>query len=248
MRHVSARTTVLALTLCLAPLTACGDAEAPEEGPAAEATSEVGELVTPPFPVRGELEGLMLTWFDGEGTHVAQRRADVPEAHRDAVRVDSLALAPEARDPDAVFVADLRAPGADGAYPVRRSTRLAFEDRVRAARAEAHAAEAAVASQEVVVFGASWCGACRQAEAYLRERGIPFVEHDIEQDPAARADMQRRARAAGITPDGIPIIDVRGHVMQGFDPQAIERALRETTPAPNSPASPTAPPAGGVTI
>ena len=82
-----------------------------------------------------------------------------------------------------------------------------------------------------MIFGASWCGACRQAEAYFRERGIPFIERDIETDPAAQADMQRRRGGAGIRPTGIPVIDVRGRVMQGFDRAAIERALRETSAA-----------------
>ncbi|GAB4210768.1 MAG: hypothetical protein OHK0013_31820 [Sandaracinaceae bacterium] len=192
--------------------------------------SEAGEVVDPPFAVRGDLEGLLLTWFDAEGPHTAERRDDVPEAARAQVRVDSLSLPPDQRDPDSVFVADLRSPGPDGRYTVRRMSREAFEALARAARPSG--GEAVTTNGEVIVFGASWCGACRQAEAYLRERGVPFVEHDIEEDPAARQDMIRRARAAGIQPDGIPIIDVRGRVLQGFDPAAIDRALRETGGVP----------------
>jgi glutaredoxin len=111
-------------------------------------------------------------------------------------------------------------------------------------------APAAAPSGDIIVFGASWCGACRQAEAYFRGRGIPFVERDIERDPGAREDMQQRARAAGIRATGIPIIDVRGRVMQGFDQAAIERALRETGGIPGTGAGPgTAPaPAPGISI
>ncbi len=221
-----------------------GTASAPVE------LAHVGEAVEPPFAVRGELEGLLLTWFDADGTHTADTLSDVPEGARAEVRVDSLSISPEERDPDSVFVADLRAAGEGGRYAVRRVPREAFEARVRAARTPSAAPgdPAAVAGGEVIVFGASWCGACRQAEAYLTQRGVPFVEHDIEEDPAARQDMYRRARAAGIQPNGIPIIDVRGRVLQGFDPGAIDRALRETGGA--SPAAPSAPPsaAPGVTI
>lgn len=214
----------------------CSGQGASTQGAGGGAEASPGELVEPPFPVRGDLEGLVLTWFDAEGVHTAERRADVPEAARAEVRVDSLTLAPEQRDPDSVFVADLRSPGEGGRYVVRRLPREAFEARIRAARApvagEAAGGTAALASGEVIVFGASWCGACRQAEAFLRERGVPFVEHDIEEDPAARQDMIRRARAAGIQPDGIPIIDVRGRILQGFDAAALDRALRETGGAP----------------
>jgi mycoredoxin len=249
------RALVLALSFALLAL-GCGSGDAGEASPAERADlTSAGEIVEPPFAVRGEVQGLILTWFDAEGTHVAERRSDVPEAARPEVRVDSLSLAPEDRDAEHVLVADLRSPGSGGEYPVRRVSREVFEARVRAARE----ASAAVAQGEVIVFGASWCGACRQAEAYLRQRGVTFEERDIEADPSARQDMMRRARAAGITANGIPVIDIRGRVLQGFDARAIDRALAETggsrapagagsagpSPAPSTPGSP---PAGGVTI
>jgi glutaredoxin len=225
--HATFRLASSVLLALAATLVACGSGE---RAPGAADPAQGGEVVDPPFAVRGDLEGLVLTWFDAEGLHTAERRADVPEAARAEVRVDSLSLSPEQRDPDFVFVADVRSPGPDGRYVVRRMSREAFEARARAARPSA--GETVAASGEVIVFGASWCGACRQAEAHLRERGVPFVERDIEEDPAARQDMIRRARAAGIQPDGIPIIDVRGRVLQGFDPDAIDRALRETGGVP----------------
>ena len=221
---------VLALHLSIV-LTSCGSGDEADPTAAAEGAS-AAEIVTPPFTVRGDLSGLMLTYFDAEGVHTTEQLSEVPEASRALVRVDSLRMAPDDRDPDAVYVADLRAPGEDGNFVVRRMTREGFEAEAQAARPEP---VAVAASGEVIVFGASWCGACRQAEAYLRERNVPFVEHDIEREPEARADMQRRARAAGITANGIPIIDIRGRVMQGFDPGAVDRALRETggtNPAP----------------
>lgn len=248
------RALVLALSLSLVACGSSGDPSAPA-AQGVEDLARAGEVVDPPFAVRGDADGLMLTWFDAEGTHVAERRSDVPESARAEVRVDSLSLAPEDRDPEHVLVADLRTAGEGGRYVVRRVSREAFEARVRAARE----AVAAAASGEIIVFGASWCGACRQAEAHLRERGVAFEERDIEADPSARQDMIRRARAAGITPNGIPVIDIRGRVLQGFDASAIDRALAETggasapppgssTPAPGTSAPGTPPPSGGVTI
>lgn len=245
------RTLLLAIVLVLGCLGCSGsdDAVGGEPTTAAADLASAGEIVDPPFAVRGEAEGLVLTWFDAQGTHVAERRADVPESARAEVRVDSLTLAPEDRDAEHVLVADLRSAGEGGRYVVRRVTREAFEARVRAAR---EAVVANVASGEIIVFGASWCGACRQAEGYLRERGVAFEERDIEADPGARQDMIRRARAAGITPNGIPVIDIRGRVLQGFDAQAIDRALAETGGAGGAPGSAPSPgagaPSGGVTI
>jgi glutaredoxin len=226
-------------TLLVLTLLACGgdreETPAAAEGSTTEARS--GAVVAPPFSVRGNAEGLLLVWFDAEGPHTATSRLDVPAERRSEVRVESLDLDhAEGADPDAVYVADLRAADEDGDFTVRRMSRADFDARIDAFVAEARSARAA--SADVVVFGASWCGACRQAEAYLRERNVPFVERDIEEDPAAAAEMRARAAAAGLHPTGIPVIDVRGRILLGFDPEALDAALRETAPEA----------AGGVTI
>src|SRR5690606_10354384 len=91
----------IAAALALCALGCAGD-----DDHLAEIAAE-GEPVEPPFEVRGEAEGLLLVWFDEEGLHTASRRSEIPEAHRDAVRVDDLSLAPEERlDPELVYVAD----------------------------------------------------------------------------------------------------------------------------------------------
>lgn len=209
-----------------------GGGEQAESAPAEETTSGElgGEIVTPPFAVRGDAEGLVLTWFDEQGAHTASSRHEVPEARRGEVRVDSLELPPDERDPEHVWIADLREPGEGGRYTVRRTTREAFDRRVESFGDTLDpASPGEVASADVIVFGASWCGACRETEAFLRGRGIPFVERDVEREPGAREDMMRRAQRAGISPRGIPVIDFRGRIIQGFDREALERAIRETS-------------------
>ena len=37
----------------------------------------------------------------------------------------------------------------------------------------------------VVMFSTSWCGYCRRLKLLMNSDGIPFVEVNIEQDPAA---------------------------------------------------------------
>lgn len=235
-RHGLARLALVGLLLA-----ACsGDdgvdpAELPEEG----------EAVDPPFDVRGDAEGLLLVWFDAEGLHTAESRGEIPEARRGAVRVDDLSLPPEDRlDPELVYVADLRDPGDDGRYPVRLVPRAAFDARVDGAGAEPEPAVAEAGGAEategaahgdpdadVIIYGASWCNACRSTAAFLRERGVDFVERDIERDPGARQAMMRAARAAGVSPSGIPVIDFRGTIIRGFDRAALERAIeRSRTP------------------
>jgi len=121
---------------------------------------------------------------------------------------------------------------------VRRVARTSFEALLAEARGAAAAvAQAGDASADVVVYGASWCGACRQAEAYLRSRGVPFVEKDVERDPGAQAEMMQKATSQGLRPTGIPVIDVRGRILLGFDRGAIDRLLAQSPAHPASPAA-----------
>ena len=171
--------------------------------------------------MEGELEGLLLVWFDAEGVHTAQKRSDVPEAQRADVRVDSLNVAPDKRlDADHVYVADVRNPDASGNYPVRRASRAWFDALVDKAKPAPEAREAGV-----TIYMASWCGACRATASYLRSRKVPFVEKDIEKDAAASAEMQRKAQAKGLSPRGVPVIDFMGEILLGFDQARLERLV-----------------------
>lgn len=77
----------------------------------------------------------------------------------------------------------------------------------------------------VIIYGASWCGPCHQAAAYLKQRGVAFVEHDIERDSSAAREMQTKLTKAGIRGGSIPVLDVRGKILVGFDARAVDRAL-----------------------
>lgn len=199
--------------------------------PASSAPADViaqSELVTPPFALEGEAEGLLLVWYDGEGAaHTAASRAEIPTEQRDKVRVDALTLAPEQRlDPAYMFVADLRVPGPDGHYAVRKVAREAFEAALTSATGGAAArGEGGEGGADIVLYGASWCGACKQAKQFFAEKGVPFIEKDIEKEPSARTEMLAKAKEQGVRAGGIPMIDVRGQLVGGFDPARLERLL-----------------------
>jgi len=196
--------------------------------PSASGAPAQGEPIKPPFAVQGEAEGLLLVWYDDQGAaHPASNRGEVPEAHRASVRVDALELAPDQRlDPAFVYVADLRAPAAGGQYAVRKLERAAFETSLASAvPAGAEGAAARSGSSDVIIYGASWCGACKQAARFFSQKGVAFVEKDIEKEPAARSEMLAKARAQGVQTGGIPVIDVRGTLLGGFNAQRIEQLL-----------------------
>jgi glutaredoxin len=200
--------------------------------------------------LKADTGNMLLTWVDDKGDfHVETRVADVPLMGRDAVRV----VDPdkdEGAHADRVFVADLRQAGPDGTFPVQAMTRAAFEaiavarreksgptlasaspmqpapPSSAAATAESDPGTARPASRPaVIIYGAEWCGACHEAARYLRSKGIAFVEKDVEKDSGAASEMQQKLARNGLRAGSIPVIDVRGKVMVGFNPQEVESAL-----------------------
>jgi glutaredoxin len=200
--------------------------------------------------VRADTQGLLLTWIDDKGDfHVETSVTDVPLMGRDTVRVI------DPRDPvaaqmseDAVSVVDLRQAGPDGAYPAHTMARTAFEALAVARREKTGPTLANPFSQgspqgapaasggdstgapanigrAVVIYGAEWCGACHEAAKYLRHKGVPYVDKDVEKDPDAAREMQQKLAKNGLSGGSIPVIDVRGKVMVGFNPAEIDAAL-----------------------
>ena len=81
----------------------------------------------------------------------------------------------------------------------------------------------------VTVYGTSWCGACRAARQYFSERKIPFADKDIEADPAAARELTDKATKMGIPTDRVPVLDVRGRLLLGFDQARVEALLGNPT-------------------
>lgn len=77
----------------------------------------------------------------------------------------------------------------------------------------------------VVLYVAPWCGFCKKAAAHLRREGVLFIERDIEEDPAAAAELARKLAAAGAPGGGVPVLDIDGTIVIGFDRARIDKLL-----------------------
>jgi glutaredoxin-like YruB-family protein len=73
----------------------------------------------------------------------------------------------------------------------------------------------------VVLYSTGWCPHCTRARQYLKQRGVDFVEKDIEQGTENLTEMLSKSGGAR----GVPVIDVRGEVLRGFSQAALDRAL-----------------------
>jgi glutaredoxin 3 len=72
----------------------------------------------------------------------------------------------------------------------------------------------------VVVFSTPTCGYCTAAKQYFRQKGIKFQDVDVSKDPSAARDMVRRSGQ-----QGVPVIDIGGKIVVGFDRPKINQLL-----------------------
>jgi glutaredoxin len=59
------------------------------------------------------------------------------------------------------------------------------------------------------------------AKDYFRKNQIPFTEYNVVADPKKADEMVRKSGQMGV-----PVIDVNGKVIVGFNQGAIETALK----------------------
>lgn len=79
----------------------------------------------------------------------------------------------------------------------------------------------AVKRQKVELYVTSWCGYCKQAQAFFRAKRIPIKVYDIEKD---RNAAWRKKKLDGV--DGVPFAVINGQKIRGYKPKNYAAALK----------------------
>ncbi len=72
----------------------------------------------------------------------------------------------------------------------------------------------------VIIYSAVWCPWCHKTKEFLKENNIEFEERDIESSDGAAEEVVRKSGQRGI-----PVTDVDGTIIVGFDKGALKKAL-----------------------
>lgn len=78
-----------------------------------------------------------------------------------------------------------------------------------------------MAEKQVIVYSTPTCPYCTMAKAFLEEQGVAFKEVDVSKDYSAAREMVEKSGQMGV-----PVIDVKGTIIIGFDQEAILNALK----------------------
>jgi glutaredoxin len=76
---------------------------------------------------------------------------------------------------------------------------------------------------QVTIYRTSWCAFCHTEMQWLDRLGVPYVAKDIEEDEAAHAELMEK-----INGDfrGVPVTDVAGDIILGFDRPKLQDAIK----------------------
>ena len=73
----------------------------------------------------------------------------------------------------------------------------------------------------VTIYSATWCAFCHAVKDYLDKLGVKYVDKDIEHDPKnAQESVDKSSQM------GIPVLDISGTIIVGFDRPKIDAALK----------------------
>jgi glutaredoxin 3 len=94
-------------------------------------------------------------------------------------------------------------------------------DEIRKGKMERLAREAARGGKaKVIVYSTSRCPYCQMAKQYLDGKKVGYEEVDVGADPAKAREMVEKSGQMGV-----PVLDINGRIIVGFDRQAMDEAL-----------------------
>ena len=77
---------------------------------------------------------------------------------------------------------------------------------------------------KITIYSTTWCAFCKTEKQYLEKMGVSFVEKDIEADQAAYKELMDKI---GGNFRGVPVTDIDGEIVLGFDRPKIDSLVRE---------------------
>lgn len=75
--------------------------------------------------------------------------------------------------------------------------------------------------KNVKIYTTSTCYWCQAAKEFFKEYGVKYKEINVPARPIAQFEMIKKSKQMGV-----PVIDIDGEIIVGFDKLVIEATLR----------------------
>jgi glutaredoxin-like YruB-family protein len=75
--------------------------------------------------------------------------------------------------------------------------------------------------KKITIYSTPTCSYCLMAKDYFQEKGLDFEDFDVSVDMEKREEMLEKTDGQM----GVPVIDIDGEIVFGFDKNKIEELL-----------------------
>lgn len=73
----------------------------------------------------------------------------------------------------------------------------------------------------VKIYTTPTCQWCKKTKEFLTQKKIKYAEVNVADDPKAAQEVIKKSGQMGV-----PVLDIDGTIIVGFDPEKIEKALK----------------------
>lgn len=74
--------------------------------------------------------------------------------------------------------------------------------------------------KKVLIYTTPTCAYCKMTKDFFQDNNVNYEEKDVSQDTAAREDMVAKSHQLGV-----PVIDIDGEMIVGFDRDKLAELL-----------------------
>ncbi|MBI2578847.1 MAG: thioredoxin family protein [Candidatus Aenigmarchaeota archaeon] len=78
----------------------------------------------------------------------------------------------------------------------------------------------------VKIYTTTYCPYCKMAKDFFKKNNVKYEEINVENDEKAAEEMTKKSGQMGV-----PVIDIDGKIIVGFDRPALEKALKSMVKA-----------------
>lgn len=76
----------------------------------------------------------------------------------------------------------------------------------------------------VTIYSTTWCAFCKTEKQWMDKLGVKYVSKNIEEDEAASKELLEKL---GGNFQGVPVTDVNGEIILGFDRPKLQSAFEK---------------------
>ncbi len=77
-----------------------------------------------------------------------------------------------------------------------------------------------ITNHKIIFYSTSSCPYCTMAKQYVKELGVDYEEYDVGTDKERAKEMVKKSGQMGV-----PVIDIDGHIVVGFNRPLIDKLL-----------------------